>query len=216
MLKENKGKFIISGIIILLPMLVGLLLWEKLPEVLATHWGVSGEPDRFNSKAFVVFRMPLILLALHILGLYITRFGKSQMAQNKKVVALLFWFVPVVAIFAFAMIYAATLGKDMDVSFIAPLFTGLLFIVLGNYLPKVKQNYVVGIKIPWTLKDEENWNKTHRLSGKIWVLGGFIVLLGAFISGDAAFALMLVAILVMVIVPMIYSYALFRKVNPKN
>ena len=216
MWKENKGKFIISGIIILLPILVGILLWNKLPEVMATHWGVSGEADGFNSKAFVVFGMPLILFALHILSLYITRFGKSQLAQNKKTVALLFWLVPVVSVFVFAMIYAAALGKNVEVSFVGPLFAGLLFIVLGNYLPKVKQNYVIGIKIPWTLKDEENWNKTHRLSGKLWVAGGFVVLVGAFFNGKVAFALMLATLSVMVLVPVVYSYTLYKKITKEE
>lgn len=216
MLKENKKKLVIASIIILLPMVVGILLWDKLPEVMATHWGVNGEPDGFNSRAFVVFGMPLILFALQFLCLYTTRFGRAQIAQNKKAAALLFWLVPAVSVFAFAMIYAEAFGKEMNVSLIAPLFTGFLFIVVGNYLPKLKQNYVIGIKIPWTLKDEENWNKTHRLGGKIWVIGGFVVLLGAFISGDRAFLMMLCALVGMVLVPTIYSYILYKKAKKEE
>jgi len=211
MMKENKRKWLISCIIILLPILVGLLLWDKLPEIMATHWGVNGEPDGFNKKGFVVFGMPLILLALHIVCVYVTKFGKSQLAQNKKVAGLMYWMVPVVVIFTFGIIYAEALGRTTNVSFVAPLLAGLLFVCLGNYLPKLKQNYVIGIKIPWTLKDEENWNKTHRLSGKLWVVGGFVVLLSAFTTGEMAFTIMLVAILVMVLVPVIYSYTFFRK-----
>ena len=211
MLKENKGKLMISSIIILLPMVVGIILWDKLPEVITTHWDFHGEPDGFSSKAFVVFGMPLILFALQFVCLLATHFGNSQVAQNKKAVALIFWIVPAVSVFIFASMYATALGKDVSIELIAPLLTGFLFIVLGNYLPKVKQNWVIGIKIPWTLKDEENWNKTHRLSGKIWVVGGFAVLLGTFIDGKSAYTFMIAALLVMVLVPTIYSYVLYKK-----
>jgi uncharacterized membrane protein len=100
------------------------------------------------------------------------------------------------------------LGAEFKVDKILPLFMGALFIVLGVYLPKCKQNYTVGIKLPWTLNDEENWNKTHRLAGWVWMLGG----IGTIISG--AFDLFLLSIpfiAAMVVIPTIYSFVLYKK-----
>ena len=85
---------------------------------------------------------------------------------------------------------------------------GALFVVIGNYLPKCKQSYTVGIKIPWTLNDEENWNKTHRLAGFLWVIGGVVIMATAFLG---TFWLFFVVLIPMVIVPFVYSYSLYKK-----
>jgi uncharacterized membrane protein len=89
-----------------------------------------------------------------------------------------------------------------------PLLVGLMFIIVGNLLPKCRQSYTMGIKLPWTLANEENWNKTHRLGGKTWVIGGIITMATAFIG---SFWILLGVLIVMVAVPTIYSYCLYRK-----
>ena len=91
---------------------------------------------------------------------------------------------------------------------IMPVLVGLLLTVVGNYMPKCKQNYTIGIKIPWTLNSEENWNKTHRFAGWIWTFGGLAIMLTGFVGGVWFF---LPVVLVMVFAPMIYSYILHRK-----
>ena len=89
-----------------------------------------------------------------------------------------------------------------------PVFMGLLFAVIGNYMPKCKQNYTIGIKIPWTLNNEENWNKTHRFAGWLWTAGGIIMMLTGFFGG---FWIFFVVMLLMVLAPVLYSYILHRK-----
>ena len=90
-----------------------------------------------------------------------------------------------------------------------PVFMGLLFIAIGNYLPKTKQSYTMGIKLPWTLASEENWNRTHRLAGFLWVLCGLFFIVTSFTGWSlAAF---LIPIIVMVLVPAVYSYLLYRR-----
>ena len=90
------------------------------------------------------------------------------------------------------------------------ILVGILFIVIGNYLPKCRQNYTVGIKLPWTLHDEENWNRTHRLAGKIWMVGGLLFLLLA-VSGYENTVIMPIIMLVIVFVPVVYSYLYYVK-----
>ena len=98
----------------------------------------------------------------------------------------------------------------MHISTVVPVFVGLLFLILGNYLPKIRQNRTVGIKLPWTLQSEENWNRTHRLSGFLWVLCGLVMIPLSLLrlwSGWLFGALLAV----MVLIPTVYSYALHRK-----
>ena len=89
-----------------------------------------------------------------------------------------------------------------------PILMGLIFAIIGNYMPKCKQNYTIGIKIPWTLSSEENWNRTHRFAGRLWVVCGLVIILTAFLGG---FELFLGIALVMALAPVLYSYALYRK-----
>ena len=89
-----------------------------------------------------------------------------------------------------------------------PIFLGLLFAIIGNYLPKCKQNYTIGIKIPWTLHSEENWNRTHRFAGRIWVAGGLIIMLTGFYG---SFVIFFSVTLLIALVPILYSFLLHRK-----
>lgn len=211
MLKQNKGKVVASTLLTLLPILAGVILWNRLPDTMATHWGVSGDADGFSSKAFAVFGMPVFLAALHLLCLFVTSLDKKQTNQNKKALEMIFWIVPVVSIVVNVMVYSIAMGKAVDIFVLLPVLMGLGFVCIGNYLPKVKQNHTLGIRIFWTLGSEENWNKTHRFAGKLWVLGGMAMLLMAFLPGKWTVVVLLGVILVMVAIPVIYSYSIYKK-----
>ncbi len=211
MIRDNKLKTVISSVIILLPIVVGLILWNDLPDSMVRHWGVDGNPDGFSSKAFAVFAMPAILLALHILGLLATSLDKKFKNQNKKIVEMIFWIMPVLSLFIAGITYSASLGKEPGIELFVPIIIGVMFILLGNYLPKTKQNMMFGIKISWTLQNEENWNKTHRFSGKFWVIGGVVIIISAFLPIYAMAIVALSTILIMIIVPMVYSYSIYKK-----
>jgi uncharacterized membrane protein len=108
------------------------------------------------------------------------------------------------------MMYPANLGCQLDITFFGELFLGLLFIIIGNYLPKVRQNNTIGIKIRWTLANEENWNRTHRLAGYLWMICGILILiLGLTRLLPAGWLIGLV--LIMVLVPCLYSWWLHAK-----
>jgi len=107
--------------------------------------------------------------------------------------------------------YAIAMGRDVNINFLAGIFLGIVFVLVGNYLPKCKQNYTIGIKIVWTLNDEENWNKTHRFAGKLWVIGGVVLLATVFIAFENFVYVLLPVALIMVLVPILYSYLYDRK-----
>lgn len=208
MIKKNLKTLIITSIVLLLPILAGLLLWNRLPEQMPTHWNAAGEVDGWSSKPFAVFGLPLILLAAQWLCVLATTTDPKRQNHSEKIYHLVFWIMPVLSIVLHAVTYLTVLGVGVRIEMVMPIFMGLLFVIIGNYLPKCKQSYTIGIKIPWTLNNEENWNKTHRLAGWVWVIGGIAIMLTGFFGGFVAF---FVITLVMVLVPAIYSYLLHRK-----
>ena len=211
MLKKYRKTLIITTIIILLPVLAGLILWGKLPEQFPIHFNAAGEVDGWSSKAFGVFGLPLILVAFQ----WLCALGSLKMdpkAHNLegKVFSLVLWIIPVISVLMNALVYCTALGVDMNVQIIVPLLIGVLMVIIGNWLPKCKQTWTLGIKLPWTLADEDNWNRTHRFAGPIWVACGMVIMVSALIGG-AMLWVMPVAFVVMILAPTVYSYMLFRK-----
>lgn len=210
-LKDYKWKIIWSTVLTLLPMLIGLLLWNRLPEDITTHWGGDGVADGFSGKGFAVFALPTMMAALNLLCCVVTAIDPKQAVQNKKAMSLIFWIMPLISVCVCTFVYSAALGKAMDMFVVMPLLLGVMFVWIGNYLPKVKQNSTLGIKISWTLHNEENWNKTHRFSGKIYVVGGIITMLSALLPAQWMIPVMIVTLMVLVIVPMAYSYRIYLR-----
>lgn len=208
MIKANRVVIIITSCIILLPMIAGLFLWDSLPEVLATHWGLENRPNGFNSKEFTVLGIPLILLVLQWLGVLVTNFDKKSKSSNPKVLRLMFWIIPVCSVLSGGVVYSYGLGYSVDVGFWCTLLIGLMFLIVGNYLPKCQQSYIIGIKLPWTIKDQENWNKTHRVGGFVWTICGAVTIVLSLLR----LYIWIIGILVAaVIIPTIYSYILSNK-----
>ena len=212
MLKISKTKLIITSLITLMPIFAGLILWNKLPETLVTHWGIGNTPDGFSSKPVAVFGLPAFMLLIHWGGLFATKADPKRNNINSKTMDLLVWLCPVLSVVLGAVTYSYALGYNVNVQVVCMNVMGVLFVAIGNYLPKCKQSYTMGIKLPWTLSDEENWNKTHRLAGKLWVAGGLIMIALSFVNNTN---IMVVVLLLLVIIPTVYSYILYRKKQNK-
>ena len=211
-LKKNKWLMVVTSIIILLPILGGVLLWDKLPEQVPFHWGVDGEVDGWASKPMAVFGLPPFMLAIQWICILATGLEpKAKNVTTTKMLGLVLWIIPVLNLFLHVMVYLAAFGRKVDMAAIMPLFMGVLFVVMGNYLPKCKQSYTMGIKLPWTLNDEGNWNATHRPAGKIWVAGGLLTMCCALLSGVWAFIVMMSILVVMCMIPTMYSYRYYKK-----
>ncbi len=211
MIKRYRIMLIITSIVILLPIVFGLIKWNELDSSLATHWGAEGNADGYSGKAFAVFGLPLILLAFHWLCVFMTEKDNRGNGQNKKLMNIVLWVIPVISLLTNGVIYMSALGKEIEPTGIVLALMGVLFVLIGNYMPKCRQNFTMGIKISWTLANEENWNATHRFAGKIWVIGGVILLFGIFLPTEAVIYSMLGVVLVMVLIPFIYSGLYYRK-----
>ena len=208
--EEYGWLLVITTAIVLLQTVVGVMLWDRLPDTLVTHFDVSGEPNGYSSKEFTVFGMPLLLLAVQGICLLASCSGNSKIASaDPRVRRLVIFIIPAVSLFVMVMTYGYALDMKMNVGRMVYLFMGALFAVLGNYLPKLRHNYTTGIKLPWTLADEEVWNKTHRMAGPIWMLGGLVMVVcgvmntGALIPGVVCFNL--------IAIPTVYSLSVYVK-----
>ena len=210
MLKKYRKMLIFSSILTLLPMFLGLLLWEDLPKLVETHWGFDGQADGWSSTATAIFVMPLVMLAVHWLCIWATTIlDKSNRDKNEKVQKVVFWIIPVISNYACGVIYAVALGKNFAP--MAPVaLIGILFIVIGNYMPKTRMNGTIGIKIPSTYSSEENWNATHRFAGKVWVIGGITMIFSMLLPDYWAVAVMLLSIFVLALLPVAYSIRYYR------
>ena len=211
MKNKFRTKVIISSVITLLPMLTGLILWNNLPELLTTHWGFDGHADGWHGRGMAVFVLPLILLAGHWLCIFVTSKDPKNKNFEGKSLNLIFWLIPVISNYAFALIYSTAFGKNWDQHMILFLLFGVLFMVIGNYLPKTRQNYTMGIKVPWALNNEENWNATHRFGGKVWVIGGVLFLFASLLPEELTPFVLLVLVLILALVPTLYSYLYYKK-----
>lgn len=207
MMKKYKKTMIITSILILVPILFGLVFWNRLPEEIATHFGSDNVANGWSSREFTVFGMPLCMLALQWACFAATLNDPKKRNISEKLFMLVLWIVPVISLIMFSMIYLNAFGIVLNIGMIANLLLGIIFIIMGNYLPKCKQNYTVGLKIPWTLHSEENWNRTHRLAGWLYMAGGILFVLNAFFLWEA----MLIVIMALVFVPAIYSFLLYKK-----
>ena len=208
MLKQYKKTLILASLVLLIPIVVGLILWDKLPDSIPIHWGINGEPDNWSGKGFAVFGMPAIMLAVQWICAFACTADPKYKNYNPKMMKLSLWICPCVGLILSCMVYPAALGYSISSKVIAPLIVGVLFIVMGNLLPKCRQTYTMGIKLPWTLASEENWNATHRFGGKVWVIGGILCLPCAFWGN---FWVLMVILAAMVILPTVYSYMYYRK-----
>lgn len=210
---NRKKTIFLTSILVFIPMIVGLILWNKLPEQIPVHFNAAGDADQYGAKAFVVLGIPLLLWVLHLLSGFLILADPKRQNINDKVFLLILYTVPGVGIFSSVLMYPTALNIPVSVNMIGSLFVGIVFLFVGNYLPKSKQNYTVGIKLPWTLNDTENWNKTHRFAGVLWTLCGVALLISAFLE----FILLApILIAVAILLPTAYSFLFYIKKNGSN
>jgi len=209
--KINYTMLIFTSFICLSPIIMSLIVYNDLPDRVAVHWDLEGNVNRYASKAVAAFGLPLFLTAINIFVFvalcYDPKHGKHPKAMQKIVE----WIIPFVSILAVPITLFMAIGVKVPVVPIVFTFVGILFILLGNYLPKTRQNYIVGIRLPWTLNDSENWNKTNRLAGYLIMICGSLFIVSAFLPvGNALIPLIIGTIVLMAVVPVLYSFFLYK------
>ena len=214
-MKKNDAVLLgITTFLCLLPVVLSILLYPELPDQIAVHWNSAGQPDNYLPKAAAAFVLPLFFTIVNLISkLRLFHDPKYQsMAGAMRLLSI--WTAPALSLIFVPLTLFLAVGMPVSFMQFTPLLMGVVLIICGNYLPKSRQNYSVGIKLPWTLHSKENWNRTHRLAGRLWMAGGILVIAEAFIFHDnhifnAYFMIAVVAVLVLV--PMLYSLVLYRK-----
>lgn len=214
MWKKHKGKLIFSVFLILLPVFVGLALWNKLPAQLPTHFNIHGEADGWSSKAFGVFGIPGYLLAVHLLCLFVSFRDKGGKNQSKKIFDIVFFIVPAISMILSGTVYPAALGMGGIPTRLIFLLMSLLMLVLGNIMPKTTPNRVFGVRVKWTLNSEENWTATHRFCGRLWVAVGAVMAVLSMLPFAWTPYGVLILIFPAVLAPIVYSYLYSKKNTP--
>ncbi|MFE4121380.1 SdpI family protein [Priestia sp. YIM B13486] len=199
--------------ITVLTLVAWLVALPHLPAEMPIHWGANGEADGFATKINAMILTVGIMVLIYFIIAFVPRIDPRK--ENYKyfsktynillnAVLLLFFFVNMSTILQ-------GLGYNVPMSYIAPIMAGLVFIIIGNYLQRVRSNYFMGIRTPWTLSNETVWKKTHRLSGKIFFIGGLLILISAFLPDGYKSVIMWGSIVLCVAIPYLYSYLAYKK-----
>lgn len=199
----------------LIPGAAAILLYDQLPDPMASHFGVNGNVDGYQGKLSFLLLLGLLSAGLPIL-MKVTRFIDPKRDNYEKFnrafeiirfVTTAFFSI----IFGFILIY--NLGYQMNVQNFIMFMLGIMLIVMGNYVGQFRFNFLVGIRTPWTLTNEQVWRRTHRMAGPLWMITGVVSLICAYLPGDIAVWLFGLALAVAVLLPMIYSYLLYRRIG---
>ncbi len=204
---------LICLIFIVITIAVSAWMYPSLPEQIPTHWNFQGEVDDYTSKPWGVMIMPLAAIFIFVMMKLIPVISPKgfRTDQFRNVINIftvtLVGFISGIAL----LVLLAASGRDVHMNEMVFAGMGLLFIVLGNYMGKVRKNFFIGIRTPWTLASDEVWSRTHRLGGWIFVLIGFFMFLNAFIQLPPGW--LIGVIVVAALVPVVYSFVLYRKVE---
>lgn len=204
----NKKTAVLSTLTLFIPVICGLVLWNKLPAQIGTHFDINGVPNGYSSKTVTVFLLPVLMFVIQFICFLAFNADKKVQLLSGKIKNIILWVCPVISIFVFFCIYSNALGHQMAMTTVFTLFLGIEFIIIGNYLPKCRQNNVIGIRVPWTLSDETTWNKTHRFAGWLSVICGFALLIDSLLD-IWSFAVSIIILIACITISVVYSAVIY-------
>jgi len=210
---STRNTIFIVLVMIMAAALAGILLWNHLPEQMASHWNVNDQVDGYMSKFWGVFLMPLISAGMFLLFLIIPNIDplKANIAQFRETFNIFIILIVAFMLYIHGLTLTWSLGyQGFQMSAAMLPFLGILFIVVGYMLRKAKRNFFIGIRTPWTLSSDSVWDKTHQLGSILFMLSGAFAIAGSFFGGRTAFWLIFVPLIGSTLFLVIYSYVLYR------
>ncbi|WP_310558408.1 SdpI family protein [Flavobacterium sp.] len=212
--KTLKNELPIIGFV-LLPFIYLAYLWNSLPEKVPIHWNYKGEIDNRGTKYALIGILFLLPVLTYVLMLVIPKIDPKKRVElmGGKYYHIKFVLVVFMSVLALFIIHSSN-SQTLSSPSIVFVLLGALFMALGNYFKVIKQNYFLGIKTPWTLESEEVWKLTHILAGKLWIIGGLlIVIFSLVLPQDVNFYFFIVITAIISIVPIVYSYIVFKELK---
>lgn len=214
---KNKLTFgnVIYWVIVVLPFAISAYFYDRLPDQMITHWNMQNQPDGYSSKNFACWGIPAFMLGIAMIVniAFACDPKKDNIQKSNAIKQLGRWTVPAIGLLMQTIMMFSNIGVKLNIGILVEIPIGILLIVVGNYLPKCKPNYTMGIRLPWTLNNETNWRKTHRFSGYIWIVGGLLMIANAFLQWSWLF---FVIIALVAISPVVYSFCFYKKMNRKE
>lgn len=206
--KKFNSTFFITTILCFVPMILGIVLWDKLPSELPMNYGFNNEIRHLAPKWVNVILLPIIFAVLNIIK-SISMTEKDIENIGRKLSVITVWIIPIMSVLIGTFMIIKPIGLPIEASFFVIFIMSLLFIIIGNYIPKCKPNHIVGFRISCTMKNEEVWNKIHRFSGYLLVVCGFINFVTSFFEwGKYVF---IATLGVIIFIPLIYSSFIKKK-----
>jgi uncharacterized membrane protein len=202
-------------VILAIPLIAAFLVYPHMPEQVPIHWNVQGQPNNYGSRLFGTFFLPLLNVFMYVMFIFLPKFDPKRANYEKFGSSYLTirYSLHLFFMLMFGITVAASMGYPVRIDRWIPAAVAVIFIVMGNIMGRVRHNYFVGFKYPWTLANEEVWRRTHQLGAKLMVVGGFAGLFGVIITtGTASFVILMTGIFVPVIITTIYSYIIYKKI----
>lgn len=213
-MKHLSLKNLILVVLLSAPIIYLKMVYNDLPQKVALHFGADGQPDRYGEKSELWTPILIMMSVALVTYLIVTNIGKidpkKQTLQSQELMQKLgLTIVSFVSILTMYIVYSSYNPTDGKLVFI---MMGLFFAATGNFMNNVKPNYFVGLRLPWTLENEDNWRNTHHLASKLWVVGGLLIaILAIFIAPGLMSKIMVPVVLLIVIIPSVYSYQYYKK-----
>ena len=207
--RANGLCFLFIGVVIA----VAAYLYPDLPDQIPTHWNIEGEVDDYTAKPWGVAIMPLAAILVFVVMRLIPVISPKGFRTDSFMDVVNVFTVVIVGFMSGVAILVLLEANGQDVRINEMIFAGvgLMFVVLGNYMGKVRKNFFIGIRTPWTLASDEVWSRTHRLGGKVFVLIGIFMMLNSFVRFPVQW--LIASIVVVALVPVIYSYVIYRRIE---
>ncbi len=192
---------------------VAAYLYPDLPDQIPTHWNINGEVDDYTAKPWGVAIMPLAAIFVFVVMRLIPVISPQGFRTDSFMDVVNVFTVVIVGFMSGVAILVLLEANGQDVRINEMIFAGvgLMFVVLGNYMGKVRKNFFIGIRTPWTLASDEVWSRTHRLGGKVFVLIGIFMMLNSLVRFPVQW--LIASIVVVALVPVIYSYVIYRRIE---
>ena len=210
---STKTTSILVIALVAIAVIAGVILWNKLPDQMASHWNVNDQADDYMPKFWGIFLMPIISLGMLALFLVIPNIDplKANIAEFRNIFNLFILLIVVFMLYVHGLTLAWNMGNQSFKMSAAMLpFLGVLFIFIGYMLRQAKRNFFIGIRTPWTLSSDTVWNKTHQLGSVLFMVSGAFAFIGSFLGGMLAFWLLFVPLMGSVVFLILYSYILYR------
>ncbi len=217
-MKKSTPNLLLALIILAVPFAYAAYIYPTLPQTIPTHFNMKGEADGFGERS-TIFLGPGILSGVGLFTFFLLsniknfdpkKFKAEDEGMFKKLALFLVAFLSLLGLI---ITFASTAPKLNITNLLLPLL-GISFAIMGWYMPKIHQNYFAGFKLPWTLENVDNWNETHKLAGKVWIYGGIVQAIGTLILPSvAAFIVFIGSTFIMVIIPTVFSYRMFKRGN---